>query len=320
MVSLWPKLIYHLDEPIADPAAIASYLISNTAREHGTKVLLSGQGGDELFGGYVRYQVMSTTNWMSSLPGALQRALSTGADMIPGSMEGGIGATARRVRRVFQGLNPNPDKRFLAYCGSTPFPEIIKALDADFYQAVSESSPWDECLEHMNEQGLKGVDRFLERDLSFYLPNHNLLYTDKMGMAVGLEARVPLLDLELVNKAVGYPGEWKVSGNTTKAILREAARGIIPNEIIKRKKAGFGAPYRKWLRYDLGELWNDLTSEQTVKRRGWFNHAGLQEARRRSQEGKADLYMLQWAVLTIELWGQIFMDDAGFPSKYIERS
>jgi asparagine synthase (glutamine-hydrolysing) len=315
MVSMWPKLIYHLDEPIADPAAIASFLISDTARQHGTTVLLSGQGGDELFGGYVRYQVMNATNWMGALPLTLQNFLSTGADMIPGSREGSVGAMVRRVRRVLLGLDKNPDKKFLAYCSSTPLNEILAVLSEDFARQVVESTPLDECLEHMAREKLSGINRFLERDLSIYLPNHNLLYTDKMGMAVGLEARVPLLDLELVNKVTQYPSGWKLSGRTTKAILREAAQGIVPDQIVKRRKTGFGAPYRKWLRYDLEELWNDLTSAENVKRRGWFNHAGLQKARQRSQEGKTDLYMLQWAVLTIELWARIFMDDGSFAFK-----
>jgi asparagine synthase (glutamine-hydrolysing) len=313
MASMWPRLIYHLDEPIADPAAIASYLISRTARDHGTEVLLSGQGGDELFGGYVRYQVMSVTNWMAGIPATMQAMLARAAGLMPGSREGSIGAAVRRVRRVLMGLDNNPDKRFLLYCGATPLPEIQRVLSQDYRALIAADEPWDECLEHMASAGLSGMDRFLERDLAIYLPNHNLLYTDKMGMAVGLEARVPLLDLEIVNRVTHYPPEWKVSGSTTKAIFREAARGIVPESIIRRKKTGFGAPYRKWLRYDLKELWDDLTSEATVKRRGWFDPAGLRRARDQSQSGQSDLYMLQWAVLTIELWAQTFIDGNGIP-------
>ncbi len=152
-----------------------------------------------------------------------------------------------------------------------------------------------------------GEDRFLERDLGVYLPNHNLLYTDKMGMAAGVEARVPLLDLELVELACSVPTAHKLAPRP-KAVLREAARGLIPDEIIDRPKAGFGAPYRHWLRHDLGPLWDDLTSPATVRSRGWFSADGLRQIRDQSQSGRADYYMLQWAVLTLELWAREFLD------------
>lgn len=143
---------------------------------------------------------------------------------------------------------------------------------------------------------------------SSYLPNHNLLYTDKMGMAAGVEVRVPLLDLELVKRVVTYPYEWLLGLGRTKVLFRDAARGIVPDEIIYRPKAGFGAPFRKWLRYDLQEMWNELTSEASLKKRGWFDYRALQGIREKSQAGREDLYMLQWAVLTIELWARKFID------------
>jgi asparagine synthase (glutamine-hydrolysing) len=154
----------------------------------------------------------------------------------------------------------------------------------------------------------KNGNKYLYRDFIDYLPNHNLLYMDKMSMAEGTETRVPLLDLEIVKKVAALPFEWKVSGFKTKKILRDVAKGIVPDKIIRRAKAGFGAPYRKWLRYDLIEMWNELTSETSVRKRGWFDHRALQDARARSQAGKDDLYMLQWAILTIELWARQFID------------
>jgi asparagine synthase (glutamine-hydrolysing) len=308
VASLWPKLVYHLDEPIVDPAAIACYLISKLAKEDGTTVLLSGQGGDELFGGYPRYRAMHFTEWFEYVPEFIRRMLSTNARLLPGSREGQLGIMLRRTRRVLSELHQNPDLRFLAYCTSTPEHEIKRILSPEFRAELKEGNSTDECIKHINEEGLSGVDRFLERDMSVYLPNHNLLYTDKMAMAVGLEARVPLLDMALINLVTHYPADWKLARSTTKAILRDAARGIVPDAIINRPKAGFGAPYRKWLRYDLEDLWNDLTSEAALKRRGWFNYASLKEARERSQAGSDDLYMLQWAVLTIELWARQFID------------
>jgi asparagine synthase (glutamine-hydrolysing) len=165
----------------------------------------------------------------------------------------------------------------------------------------------DDCLERMRNSGLNDVDRFFERDLAVYLPNHNLLYTDKMGMAVGIEARVPLLDRELVTFALALSAAQKLDP-VPKAILRQAARGIVPDEIIDRPKAGFGAPYRHWLRHDLGSMWNDLMNPRAIASRGWFQADAVQRLRDRSQAGRADYYMAQWALLTLELWARQFID------------
>lgn len=308
VAELWPYLIHHLDEPIADPAAIACFLICKLARENGTKVLLSGQGGDELFCGYPRYLAMHATEWLTKIPPALRTFVSTAVCHLPGSHEGSAGAFMRRIRRVLSGLAETPAKRFLGYCANTPQEEITQVLSPDFRAALDGRSFAEDCLHHMELVNLSGLQRLQERDLSIYLPNHNLLYTDKMGMAVGLETRVPLLDLDLINRVLRYPYDWQLAGRKTKVLFREAARGVLPHEIIDRPKAGFGAPYRKWLRYDLNEMWHELTSESAVRNRGWFDYKALQETRARSQSGKDDLYMLQWAVLTIELWARQFID------------
>jgi asparagine synthase (glutamine-hydrolysing) len=305
---LWPRLLYHLDEPIADPAAIACYLVSKLARNNHTKVLLSGQGADELFGGYPRYPVMHATRFSEYLPQGLRQGLAGIGAGLPGALEGSWGARIRRIRRVLVSLEKRPDLRFLSYCANTPEEAVLSVLSPDVRRAIVGLLPSDECVRHMESSGLMGHDRWFDRDLGVYLPNHNLLYTDKMSMAVGVETRVPFLDLEVVNQVTAMPMEWKIRGGTTKAILRDAARGLVPDEVIDRPKAGFGAPYRKWLRYDLSEMWEDLTTESAVKSRGWFDPQGLKEIRDRSQSGKEDLYMLQWAVLTIELWARQFID------------
>jgi asparagine synthase (glutamine-hydrolysing) len=196
----------------------------------------------------------------------------------------------------------------LSYCASTPQDDVNRVLSSDFLAALDGQTFDQVCQAHMSQRGLKGLARMQERDLSIYLPNHNLLYTDKMGMAVGLEARVPFLDLDLVQAALRYPSAWKLNSGVTKVLLRMAAQGVVPDRIISRPKAGFGAPYRKWLRHDLAEMWNDTMNEAAVKQRGWFDFAKLENARLRSQLGFADLYMLQWAALTMELWACRFID------------
>jgi asparagine synthase (glutamine-hydrolysing) len=308
VTALWPKLIRHLEEPVADPAAIACYLVCELARANRTIVLLSGQGGDELFGGYPRYHAMALASKWDSWPRPVRKALAWAGGKLPGAKEGRLGPTLRRIRRGLTALDQEPDHRFLSYCAATPDSAILGVLSEDFRRQLNSRLPADACVEQMVRENLAGMDRWLERDLTVYLPNHNLLYTDKMAMSVGIEARVPLLDLAVVNMVTAFPWEWKVRDGLTKAILRDAARGIIPDEVIDRPKAGFGAPYRKWLRYDLAEMWDDLTTESVVQHRGWFDHRALLEIRERSQSGKQDLYMLQWAILTIELWARQFID------------
>ena len=310
VADMWPKMIYHLDEPIVDPAVFSCYRICEAARDMGIKVLLSGQGADELFGGYPRYWLMNVWNRLNVIPSAARQLIARGGALLPGSWSGAAGANLRRVRRVLTAANLSPNRRFLEYSAGTPQAEISAILSPGFRDAVGSKSATDECLDKMNSSRWPAPDCYYERDLKTYLCNHNLLYTDKMSMAVGVEARVPLLDMELVNLAVRYPDAWKVAAGKTKRILREAAAEIVPPEIIKRKKAGFGGPYRGWLRNDLAEMWQDFSSPSMVNRRGWFDADALRSARERSDSGKVDLYQLQWAVLSMELWAQQYIDDA----------
>jgi asparagine synthase (glutamine-hydrolysing) len=304
---LLPEIVYHLDEPIADPAAITCFLICRLAKEHGTKVLLSGQGADELFGGYPRYALLRTLSQFDRFPQAARAGLAQCGNLLPGAFGGPLGATLRRVKRVLREIHRSPDERFLAYCKSTADSTVRSIQSPAVAHALSQFQADADCLRRMRTGGLGEIDRFLERDLSVYLPNHNLLYTDKMGMAVGIEARVPLLDQEVVELGTSLSASQKLDP-VPKAILRRAARGIVPNEIIDRPKAGFGAPYRHWLRHDLGSMWNDLMSPRAIETRGWFQPDVVQRLRNQSQSGRADYYMLQWALLTLEIWAQKFID------------
>ncbi len=308
IADLLPRLVWHLDEPLVDPAAIATYLVCKRARELGTPVLLSGQGADELFCGYPRYWVMKTTGWLESLPLGLRTILVNSVNLLPAAMEGRAGAGFRRVRRALRGVNKDSELRFLDLCAASPQEEAFGVLSSRFIEELNNETAFDDCVAQFRSSTSNDLVRFRERDLSTYLPNHNLLYTDKMGMAVGVEARVPYLDMEVVEQTLRFPIDWMLRGSKTKVLFRECANGTVPDTIIRRKKTGFTAPYRKWLRYDLAEMWNDVLSEKAVRDRGWFDYHALQRAREKSQSGKDDLYMLQWAALTVELWARHFLD------------
>lgn len=300
-----PKLIWHLDEPIVDPAIVNCYLISECARQHGVKVLLSGQGADELFGGYPRYRAAQIASMFSIFPVSIRRLIGKTAQLIPGAVGGPIGPSLRRARRLLSELPFEVDERFLRYCSQSR-PEVIQELMQDNNRGDLQD-PFSDCFSVL--QTVNDLNRFIHRDVSVYLPNHNLLYTDKMGMAAGVEIRVPLLDMELVELANSLPFSWKVSGEL-KRILRKVSRRYLPGEILNRRKAGFGAPFRSWLRHELAEVWDDVSSPSSIQRRGWFDPQAVSEIRKASQSGKTDLYLLQWGIITMELWARKFLDES----------
>jgi asparagine synthase (glutamine-hydrolysing) len=311
VADLWSHVVWHLDEPLADPAAIATYLVCQQAREFKIPVLLSGQGSDELFCGYPRYWVMGTTGWIESLPKRLRTQAVNAVKLLPAAMGGRAGAAFRRIRRALRGANMDTGHRFLDLCSGSPQEEAYGVLTSSFIKELNKQTAFDDCLAQLRSSRYDGLVRFRERDLSVYLPNHNLLYTDKMAMAVGVEARVPYLDMEVAEQALRFPIRWMLRGPQTKVLFRECAKGTVPDSIMRRRKAGFTAPYRKWLKYDLTEMWNDVLSERAVRDRGWFDYYSLQRARQKSLAGSDDLYMLQWAALTLELWARHFLDGKG---------
>jgi asparagine synthase (glutamine-hydrolysing) len=308
LTSLLPQLIRHLDEPLADPSILACYAIAKEARRSGIPVLLSGQGGDELFCGYPRYLVMHLTRWLNRLPPQARHWIAQAARNLPSAHAGATGVLLRRIRKALGNIDMDWEHRFLDMCANTPGGEVANLLSPDFRNALAGHAYSDDCIKIMIDAGLSGLQKLQARDLAVYLPNHNLLYMDKISMAAGVEVRVPLLDMGIVSQVLRYPYDWQLAGWRTKALFRDAAKPYVPRNICVRRKAGFGAPFRHWLRHELKALWDDLCSEQTIKSRGWFDYAAIQSARKRSQEGSTDLYMLQWAVMTQEIWAREFLD------------
>uniref|UniRef100_A0A7C4LNJ7 asparagine synthase (glutamine-hydrolyzing) n=1 Tax=Schlesneria paludicola TaxID=360056 RepID=A0A7C4LNJ7_9PLAN len=305
---LWPRLLYHLDEPIVDPAIISCYLVCAAARRQGITVLLSGQGADELLAGYPRYRAWAWTTASERWPRPLREALAGMGSWLPGAWPGALGGALRRGRRLLHGLPLSADERFLHYAAGNSESVIASVLSRALRAELHACRPLDECRDHLARCGYESLDAYLDRDQRVYLPNHNLAYTDRTSMAVGVECRVPFLDLELAEFVNRLPAEWKLQGSTPKAILREAARGLVPESVISRPKAGFTAPYRTWLAAEGTDLWDELMTAETIRRRGWFDAQALAALRKASLRGQADHYLLQWAVMTLEYWAREFLD------------
>ena len=165
-------------------------------------------------------------------------------------------------------------------------------------------------LEYLHELPgtLSPLARMLALEQRFFLTDHNLLYTDKMSMAVGVETRVPFLDLDLVDLAATIPDALKQRGTTGKWVLKKAMEPLLPHDVIYRPKTGFGAPLRRWMRNELREMLNDLLSPVSLKRRGLFDRAAVQKLIEDNEAGRRDGAYILFSLLCIEIWCRRFMD------------
>jgi asparagine synthase (glutamine-hydrolysing) len=319
IVSLWPEMVWHLDEPVADPAVINSYLIAKFAREDGTTVLLSGQGADELFAGYRWHIGPDLMRPLSRLPRPLGRAVARRARFLPGNAPGRLGGITRRARKLLIAADSDIDEAFVKYTQWTTPAERAALLAPDVRAEVmaQDSEEWTRSLLRRHP-GFSPLTRRLYRDLKTFLPALNFTYTDKSSMATGLECRVPYLDIDLARFALSLPDRMKVRGLTGKFLLRKSLAGRLPPAILKRPKTGFGVPLRKWITQDLRELVDDLLSRENIERRGLFRWESVERIRLGVRQGTSDHAYLLWALITLELWHRTFLDAT--PSPYPPRS
>ncbi|HEY0322800.1 MAG TPA: asparagine synthase (glutamine-hydrolyzing) [Pyrinomonadaceae bacterium] len=311
VIDLLPKLVYHMDVPPID-MAIPSYLVSSAARST-LKVMLSGMGGDEVFAGYPRQLAMKIAGALDPVPSLLRRPLMRAvAGALPGGLPGRLTAPLRNMKKFARSAALDFENRYLGYgtyftdqakeeLYTDEMRESVRGLDAyylhrRYFERVQNAAP---------------LNRLLYVDMKTFLPCLNLDTTDKTSMAANLEVRVPFLNYELVELAARMPPHLKLNGFKRKYILKRAAERLLPKEVVWRKKAGFGAPVRSWLRGPLREMTNDLLSEERLKRRGLFRPDVVQRIVRENLQGREDYNLQVFQLLTLELWQQIFMDGQG---------
>ena len=316
IVDLLPKIVWHLDEPVADPAAITSYLICKAAREQVT-VLLSGQGGDEVFGGYRVHLMDRLSRPVRMLPRfVVQHGLVPLLDVLPrireglpGIRPGKVMAYHRYLRKLFLGAHYPRDLRYIYHRSYYRPGELTDLYTREYRSRVEAIDPYESHLRFLRRaMGADFVDRMLYLDQKTFLPELNLTYSDKTSMAASVEARVPLLDQELAAFMRGVPEKFKINGLKQKYLLKRAMEGILPKEIIWRGKAGFGAPIRNWLHGDLQALLDDLLSHTSLRRRGYLDPAAVTRMREEDRAGAADHAYRIWALMTLELWIRTFVD------------
>jgi asparagine synthase (glutamine-hydrolysing) len=305
VMQLLPKLVYHLDEPVADPAIITSYLICRSARERLT-VLLSGMGGDEVFAGYPRHAAVRIAEAYNLIPSFLSRPV---VDALPGARPGRLTALFRNTKKLARSAALPARERYLGF--GTYFSEREKndlyigelaagARDFDAYEVHRK------YFDRVADEAF--VNQMLYVDLKTFLPCLNLTYTDKTSMASSVEVRVPLLDHELVELSARVPAALKLKGLTRKYILKRAAERWLPREIVYRKKAGFSAPLRAWLVRDLREMVEDLLSESNTIKRGYFEYGYVRRLIDNNLSGREDNSLKVFQLVTLELWHRAFID------------
>ncbi|WP_338034999.1 asparagine synthase (glutamine-hydrolyzing) [Lamprobacter modestohalophilus] len=304
------RMVAQLDEPLADPAPLNVLYISQLAREQGIKVLLSGAGGDDLFTGYRRHRALMAERWWSWLPGPMRQGLAKTTGALDQRS-----ALGRRLTKLFSGAGLDGDARLVNYFRWANRADLERLYSAEFKAALGESRAEAPMLEFLRElpPETSRLERMLALEQRFFLADHNLLYTDKMSMAVGVEVRVPFLDLELVEFAARIPARFKQRGSEGKWVLKKAMEPYLPREVIYRPKTGFGAPLRRWMRHELRELLGDLLSEASMRSRGLFDPAAVQRLIADNDAGRVDASYTLLSLLCIEIWCRTYLDTGGQP-------
>ncbi len=298
-VELLPKLVRHYGEPFADHSAIPSFYLAEMARRQVT-VALTGDGGDEAFGGYGRYANAAMLARLDRMPASLRRGIAqAGAWIRP---DGNLTSVRNRLRRASALLSLTPQERYFRAM-SRFGPALQDTVYTPQFRAALAGSPADAiAAPWTGSTALNLVDRMLDVDQQTYLPGDLLVKMDIATMAYGLEARSPLLDHELLELAAALPDRFKVRGREKKIALRAALRGVVPDTLIDRAKHGFQVPMAEWFRTDLRELARDTLLDGAARSGEYLRRdvvAGLLERHLAREE---DNSALLWSFLTFELW------------------
>ena len=316
IAQLLPQLIWHMDEPIADSAFVTTYLVARLASQS-VKVILSGVGGDELFGGYRRYLGEGLARYYNRLPAVLRsKWIPAMLGALPQDRHSNLKNYIRYADAFVKSADLHPTSRYMSYVtlfSSEVQNALVTASDRRSpygSNAFASQITQNYFLAH---SGLTGLNQLIYADLKTSLADDLLALTDKMTMAASIECRAPFVDHELVEMAAQMPDSLKIRGFTMKYLLKKAVKPWLPPEILNRKKRGFGAPMGSWIRNDLNPLMENLLSEVQVKRRGLFNWPVIRDliAKHKAQKGDYTDHLL--ALINLELWCQIFMDGRGHP-------
>ncbi len=305
-LELTEELIHHLDEPFGDFSIFPTYLVSKMARAH-VKVILSGDGGDELFAGYEHYQAQALSKFRMSalfqkpLPGIMKK-------FPPSAKKKGLW---NKIKRYAQGFEHGSNMRhfrwmmFLSEANKNLLysPDLIR--DLGNATDMRNSPPLAHLFDQMDQ--FDDITGELYLDLKTYLVDDILVKVDRMSMATSLESRVPLLDHKVVEHAFALPGNLKLKGMTTKWILNKTMERLLPEENIYRRKEGFSIPIKHWLRNELKDLMLGYLDEQRIQKEGLFNYVPIKRMVDSHLAGRENYSHQLWALLVFEIWREQYL-------------
>lgn len=307
IISLLPKLVWHLDEPLADPASINTYIMSKFAKENGIIVLLNGMGGDEIYAGYRKQLACIKADlYQSVIPKALRKIIELAFKKIPV-------ATSSRGFRASRWA-----KRFFSFASLSQLERCLVSdlsMSKELYENIyfDEIGYWQTHFvkahqKNLARKSMSYLTKICLDDTKIFLPEHNLTYSDKSSMATGVEGRQPLTDHRLIEFMFSLKPKFRIKGITQKYLLKKVAEKYLPKSIVNRPKAPFGCPLRSWIRGPLSEMINDYLSEESLNKRKIYNSKYIQNIINKDRKGVEDNSLLIWTFLTNELWFRTFFD------------
>jgi asparagine synthase (glutamine-hydrolysing) len=312
------EMLYFLDEPQADPAPLNALVIARAAKRDGVKVLLSGTGGDDIFSGYRRHYGQRLEQLWRWLPRPARSALARGSRRLENSSASRTPLLRRAAKALAHADLPALDRpaSYFWWGGEGMRRALYSPALTNELARSAEPDPLVSTLSRIPAER-DPLNRMLYLEGKHFLPDHNLNYTDKMGMAEGVEIRVPLLDVDLVDLATTIHPRMKQRGTTGKFVFKRAMESELPASVIYRGKTGFGAPLRQWMRGQLKPRVDELLSAQSVRARGLFDPEAVRKLIEVDRAGKADASYTIFSLMCIELWCRIFVDP---PTPRVQRN
>ena len=303
VVGLMPELLWHMDEPLSDTAFITTFLVSQFARQD-VKVILSGVGGDELFGGYRRYLGPLYSERYRLLPHWARRATSFAAARLPADRHSPMLNAMRLAKGFVESAEMDPEARYRSHVqilARDRVDELLLAADGNTADPLGSAFAATESDDELN--------RLFAVDAETQLPDDLLMLTDRMSMAVSLECRVPLLDHELVELAASIPASVKVSSGRLKSLMKRSLEGLLPPDVLERPKRGFGTPMGAWLKKELAPLLRGLLAPEVVRGRGLFDISAIDRLLAEHQSNRIDGTDALLALMNLEIWSRMYLDD-----------